>query len=84
MRKVLALACLAALAACSSPDTPTAGHDPTLSIPTNADRTKNDAREPECRTDCAPDFAVTSFEGDRFDLGDHAGRIVVINFFESW
>jgi hypothetical protein len=34
--------------------------------------------------DAAPEFAVTTFEGDRFTLADHMGMPVVINFFDSW
>jgi hypothetical protein len=32
----------------------------------------------------APDFTVTTFEGDRFRLGEHKGTPVVLNFWESW
>lgn len=85
MRFVLASLCVAALAACSSPDVPDAAPDkPPISIPSSGEGTKKDSREPECRSDCAPDFTVTSFEGERFVLSDHVGKIVVINFFESW
>ena len=37
-----------------------------------------------CETDCAPDFAVTTFEGSRFELSSRLGKVVVLNFWESW
>ena len=37
-----------------------------------------------CDADCAPDFEVTTLEGTRFDLSTHAGKVVVLNFWESW
>ena len=32
----------------------------------------------------APDFTVTTFDGDTFSLSDLRGKIVVINFWASW
>lgn len=32
----------------------------------------------------APDFTVETFDGERFALADQRGRLVVLNFFESW
>ncbi len=34
--------------------------------------------------DPAPDFTFTTFEGDRFALGEQRGTPVVLNFWESW
>ena len=34
--------------------------------------------------DPAPDFAVTTFEGDTFSLAEQRGTPVVLNFWESW
>ncbi|MGH2754775.1 MAG: hypothetical protein ACRDLB_10110 [Actinomycetota bacterium] len=31
-----------------------------------------------------PNFEVTTFDGDTFELAAQAGRPVVINFWESW
>lgn len=85
MRLFLASVSLLALSACSAPEVPNAApDDPPISVPSNGEGTKKDSRERECRSDCAPDFTVTSFEGERFVLSDHVGKIVVINFFESW
>ena len=32
----------------------------------------------------APDFTVTTFDGETFTLSEHQGEIVVINFWGSW
>lgn len=32
----------------------------------------------------APDFSMTTFEGEPFRLSDHRGKIVVLNFWASW
>ena len=32
----------------------------------------------------APDFTVTTFEGEEFRLRVHKGTPVVLNFWESW
>jgi cytochrome oxidase Cu insertion factor (SCO1/SenC/PrrC family) len=34
--------------------------------------------------DAAPDFSVTTFDGERFTLAEQTGMPVVINFFDSW
>lgn len=34
--------------------------------------------------DPAPDFTVTTFEGEAFSLGEQRGTPVVLNFWESW
>lgn len=31
-----------------------------------------------------PDFTLDSFSGDRISLSDHAGKVVVLNFWASW
>lgn len=32
----------------------------------------------------APDFTVTTFDGESFTLSEHRGNIVVVNFWGSW
>lgn len=32
----------------------------------------------------APDFTLTTFDGDEFTLSEHRGKVVVINFWASW
>jgi cytochrome oxidase Cu insertion factor (SCO1/SenC/PrrC family) len=32
----------------------------------------------------APDFSVTTFDGNRFSLAEQRGSPVVLNFWESW
>lgn len=34
--------------------------------------------------DPAPDFSVTTFDGETFALGEQRGTPVVLNFWESW
>jgi cytochrome oxidase Cu insertion factor (SCO1/SenC/PrrC family) len=35
-------------------------------------------------SELAPDFTVQTFTGESFSLSDQRGRLVVLNFFESW
>ncbi|MGI8483844.1 MAG: TlpA family protein disulfide reductase [Thermomicrobiales bacterium] len=32
----------------------------------------------------APDFALNLFDGGKFNLADHRGKVVVVNFWASW
>jgi len=32
----------------------------------------------------APDFSLTTFDGDIFNLADQRGKVVIINFWASW
>jgi hypothetical protein len=42
-------------------------------------------RAPETGSDAeAPDFTVETFDDGTFALSEQKGRIVVLNFFESW
>lgn len=34
--------------------------------------------------EAAPDFNIMLFDGGSFQLSDHKGKVVVINFFASW
>ncbi len=50
-----------------------------------ADEARSSKRRPiEVAADAAPDFTVTTFEGERFRLHEQAGTPVVLNFWESW
>jgi peroxiredoxin len=40
--------------------------------------------EPTRNAGPAPDFALTTFEGDTFQLSDHRGEVVIVNFWGSW
>ena len=90
---VLPLAAAIALAACradppaapaptaTSPgDTaPAAGSSPAAAAPDNNAKPAGDAPKPEF-----PTLAVETFDGGRFDLGEHKGRWVVVNFWATW
>ena len=41
-------------------------------------------RATDIRPRPAPDFVLTSFDGQRIQLSDYRGRIVVLNFWASW
>lgn len=45
---------------------------------------KSRKTEPAPNADLAPDFTVTTFEGERFRLSELRGTPVVLNFWESW
>lgn len=34
--------------------------------------------------EAAPDFDIALFDGGNFQLSDHKGKVIVINFFASW
>jgi thiol-disulfide isomerase/thioredoxin len=40
--------------------------------------------EPSGNTVPAPDFSLTSMEGDLFTLSDHAGKVIVLNIWATW
>ena len=85
MRKLLiALALVAASTACAAAEEPqaTAPTSPRSSaLPTEKDKSAPETKPPE---NAASDFTVTTFEGDRFSLGEQRGTPVVLNFWESW
>jgi len=41
-------------------------------------------RATDIRPRPAPDFVLTSFDGQRIQLSDYRGRVVVLNFWASW
>ena len=92
-RIAAAVAVLALGAACASADR-VEQREP-LSVgseePGSSDRsaTARDGDKPappreRCSSNCAPDFSVTTFAGERFTLAQHHGKVVVLNFWESW
>jgi cytochrome oxidase Cu insertion factor (SCO1/SenC/PrrC family) len=63
-------------------DTPTAvdGGAPIAGESTDESRKP----KPPPKADLAPDFTVTTFEGERFRLSELRGTPVVLTFWESW
>jgi hypothetical protein len=96
MRKLwlgLALTCLLMGAACaqSSSDPTGAGPSPNDSPAGEAKATPNgnggEKKPPasgEPVENPAPDFEVTTFDGEEFALREQRGTPVVLNFWESW
>jgi cytochrome oxidase Cu insertion factor (SCO1/SenC/PrrC family) len=78
MKAVLQLAAVTALGALMVTCAPVA---PQRSDGVRISGTAGDGRASE---QAAPDFSVTSFEGEDFRLADRRGSVVVLNFFESW
>lgn len=74
MTRKLALALVILAAACSDGRTTTA----------EARDAPPPAAESTMAEELAPDFTVETFDGERFSLSDQRGRVVVLNFFESW
>ena len=92
-RIAAAVAVLALGAACASADhveqrepLSVAGEEPDHSdrSATARDGDKPATPREKCSSNCAPDFSVTTFTGERFALAQHHGKIVVLNFWESW
>lgn len=79
MRKLLLTLTIVLATACGS----TVEGDP-VAAPDSApvEQGKEDKSGPRGNT--APDFTVTTFEGERFSLAEQRGTPVVLNFWESW
>lgn len=41
-------------------------------------------RQPQPTTGAAPDFTITTFDGEAFTLSEQRGKVVVVNFWASW
>lgn len=89
------VACLALLlAACQRDGAPPAGSSaaqPTTPVPPAAGADATDATVPGGEAaDGGPDrvefpeLAVTTLDGDRYDIADRRGRWVVVNFWATW
>jgi thiol-disulfide isomerase/thioredoxin len=84
---LLPLAAAIALSACRAdpPAAPAAAPPadaasaPAPAAPDSAAKPPADAPKPEF-----PTLAVETFDGGRFDLGEHKGRWVVVNFWATW
>ena len=88
--RIAAAVALLVLAACASENrveplgavSEEPGYSDDSGTPPEGGKTK--PPEERCNTNCAPDFSVTTFTGERFALGEHHGKVVVLNFWESW
>jgi cytochrome oxidase Cu insertion factor (SCO1/SenC/PrrC family) len=79
------LVCLALfMGACgtqaSSDPVPDVASDP----PAGSTDAKGGGKKAAAPENPAPDFAVTTFAGERFALAEQRGSPVVLNFWESW
>lgn len=89
-RIAAAVAALALGAACASADRveplSVASEEPGYSDRSGTPRDGGTPAAPreKCSSNCAPDFSVTTFTGERFTLAQHHGKVVVLNFWESW
>ena len=73
-----------ALAACSVDSPQATDPAPAMSpTPTNGSA-QNRNRSPDPPANPAPDFTVTTFDGNHFSLSEQRGSPVVLNFWESW
>lgn len=43
-----------------------------------------DTTAPKTALETAPDFDIALFDGGNFQLSNHRGKVIVINFFASW
>src|SRR5690625_6969692 len=53
-------------------------HQPSTDTIAALVRASGDAAPP------APDFVLTTIDGDKFRLADHRGQVVVVNFWATW
>lgn len=80
---LLVLALAAALAtACDDPDTARGVSQPATHPPPSAQT--GPPSQQSSSTEAAPQFSITTFEGDTFSLAEHRGTPVVLVFWESW
>ena len=83
LKKLAVLAAVSLLVvACGAPDSATAPAGPGKQDDGGASKDSSSAvRSDDARS--APDFEVTTFEGDAFSLSAQRGMLVVLNFWDS-
>ena len=81
-RFIAGFACLA-LAACGPPNTGTATTPAPAATQSPAVVAKTPAPEP-AEKPAVPTLVVDTFDGGKFDLADHRGHWVIVNFWATW
>jgi len=87
--KLVLLAIIAATvaAACGSPSSPTRPDvvdEPSSQTPEARPEGRGNGKSTPKVEWTGPNFEVTTFEGETFELAAQAGHPVVLNFWESW
>ena len=81
-RLVWVLACIGLLGACQRAPAPAADQAPATATATTPAPATPSAQVAATRD--FPKLAIDTIDGKRFDLADHRGKWVVVNFWATW